>query len=177
VRYQYQSPIASEGCIVWGLCPSSYMRTSIYFVLLLMFCTISLLIPFTSHARDYTVAGETNDAGILVDRDQLKSMKQIYPMVVIKWIKHWKSPRDYGLKDKVLSEGFDSWADCRKRDAVLTTAHRFHAPDLSQLKNIEFTDLSDQDNFLKGARRDEAPVGSAAAIALDYACSWAEANR
>jgi hypothetical protein len=144
---------------------------------LILCCIAMLLISVDAFARDYTVAGETNDAGILVDRDQLKSMKQMYPIVVIKWIKHWKSPRDYGLKDKVLSEGFDSWADCRQRDALLTTAHRFHAPDLSQLKNIEFTDFSDKDNFLKGARRDEAPVGSAAAIALDYACSWAEANR
>ena len=131
-------------------------------------------VGLSAQARDYSLAGETSDALLLVDRDQLKSMKGVYPTVVIKWIKHWKSPRDYGLRDKVVSEGFDSWADCGNRQAVLTVAHRFNAPDLSILKSVEFTTPGE---FLKGARRDEAPVGSAPAIVLDYACSWAEANK
>jgi hypothetical protein len=136
-----------------------------------------LFIPYIAHANDYAQAGQTSDAVILVDRDQLKAMKTAYPMVVIKWIKHWRLPKDYGLKDKVMSESFDSYADCGRRDAIITTAHRLNAPDFSLIKSIEFTKFTDRDNPLKGARRDEAPPGSPQAMALDYACSWSEANR
>lgn len=136
---------------------------------------VGLLSSGAAVARDYAVAGKTVDATIVVDRAQLKSLLEAWPHVVLKWAKHWKEPRDYGLGKPVQAEGFDSMADCSDRSEIETIEHRFLAEDASILKKVEFGDRDAKS--IKGIHRDAVIAGSPESIALDYACSWLDANR
>lgn len=135
-------------------------------------------------SRDYQYAGANQGVGVLVETEQLKSCLGVYPLVCIKWIKHYRTPRDYGLEQKVVSEGMDSFAVCDRRTVIRTAQKRFNALGPDGYETIKVVDLSkpmkkgaDFSAYIQSLRAEPIEPNSPAAIAVEYACTWADANK
>lgn len=137
-----------------------------------------------SWARNYVTAGVSNDALVFVETEQLKNCVGLYPLVCIKWIKHYKQQKDFGLEKPVMSEGMDSFASCERKNFILTSEKRYNADGQDGPETIKVVNLAkpmkkgaDFTAYLKTLRAEIVEPNSAAAIAVDFACNWADANK
>lgn len=140
---------------------------------------ISILFTFyigDAFSRDYQGAGETSDSFILVDADQLRSMMLKGSTVAfIKTIRHYKTKKNLGLGADVQSEGYFMVVDCTDKSGVKFIDRRFYDSKLKIIKEIDYTE-GGFNNLSKMSRTKITP-GSAEFVAVDYACSWIEANK
>ena len=127
-------------------------------------------------SRDYQRAGEVSDSFILVDVDQLRSMMlKGWTVAFVKTVRHYKTKKNLGLGAEVQSEGYFMVADCTDKGGVKFIDRRFYDSNLKIIKEIDYTE-GDFNNLSKMSRTKIIP-GSAEFIAVDYACSWIEANK
>jgi hypothetical protein len=126
------------------------------------------------------LAAELNDSFLLVDLAQLKLQKQksgLFDLIPVKWIRHWKNKRDYGLSSVVESEDFLGFVYCNKKDGIYIAERRFLklTPTSEVLKAINYGKGGEFD-LNRDTKYEPATAGSAVASIIDFSCTWVSAN-
>ncbi len=134
------------------------------------------LLSLAPQAREFKLVEDRTDYALFVDIDQLKvstESKGAY-LVTVKFLQHWKRPRDYGLKNSVGAEEKLLLAYCSAQGGnYQLMEHRFLSP-------IDLITSGKAEPVLKTVseeRLEQIVPGSPEAAAIRWSCTWVSANR